>query len=285
METGLQESRDGSLSTQLEESKGLCIPPFFPHRAGSGEGEQRTGRSSNCDPSLAVSALVPSVIINVGKESYLGAKDSKPSKKSKGGMLSFSSKQNSPTSGLDSVRKNLLAEGISKDSAELILHSRNKGKLSHYESSWRQFCSWCDRHKVNPFRYPLTLILQFLTEELQEGKEYNTIAGYRSTISAFHYPLDGCRVGVQPTVSALMKGIFNKKPPKPKYTFIWNVDQVLGYLETLMLDNKNLGKLTYKLVMLLALTSAFRASEIWQLDINYMVKMDTFYRFTLAKPT
>ena len=121
-----------------------------------------------------------------------------------------------------------------------------------------------------------------MTEQLQEEKGYNTIAGYRSAISAFHYQLDGCRVRVHPTVSALMKWIFNKKPPKPKYTLIWNVDfNILGYLKTLMLDNKNLGKLSHELVMLLALTSA---SEIWQLDINYMVKTDSFYRFTLAKP-
>ena len=65
------------------------------------------------------------------------------------------------------------------------------------------------------------------------GKKYNRIAGYRSAISAFHNPIDGCKVGDHARVSSVVQGIFNLKPPKPRYPFIWDVDQFLNYLNNL----------------------------------------------------
>ena len=99
-----------------------------------------------------------------------------------------------------------------------------------------------------------------------KDRKYNTIAGYRLAISAFHNPIDGCKVGDHPRESALVKGIFNLKPPKSRYPFICDMDQVLNYLNSLTVGS-NLKNSTYKLVMLLALTAAARASEITHLEI------------------
>ena len=83
-----------------------------------------------------------------------------------------------------------------------------------------------------------------------------------------------------------MMGIFNKNPPTPRYTFIWDVEKVLLFVKSLPVDNSISDKLlSLKLVTLLALTSASRASEICQLDIRYLAKHTAWYSFTLAKPT
>lgn len=83
-----------------------------------------------------------------------------------------------------------------------------------------------------------------------------------------------------------MKDVFNKNSPKPRYSFIWDVKQVLKYLASLPPDTSINDKLlTYKLVMLMALTSASRASEICHLDIRYMSKYASGYSFKLIKPT
>ena len=63
-----------------------------------------------------------------------------------------------------------------------------------------------------------------------------------------------------------MKGIFNKRPPLPRYTQTLKVHQVTTYLEGLG-DNAELcytiiKKLSRKLVFLLALTSSERGSEL-----------------------
>ena len=90
-------------------------------------------------------------------------------------------------------------------------------------------------------------------------------------------------MGTHPKVCALLGGIFNNRPPKPRYTFIWDVDKVLLYLRSL--DSKNLSDklLRVKLVMLLSLTAASRCSELVNLDVRYMTRSESTYTFHFAK--
>ena len=53
-----------------------------------------------------------------------------------------------------------------------------------------------------------------------------------------------------------MKGIFQEKPPRPKYTEIWDVSSVLSYLQSLSaVDRLSLRELTLKLLVLILLVS------------------------------
>ena len=93
-------------------------------------------------------------------------------------------------------------------------------------------------------------------------------------------------VGQHPRICQLMTGIFNKNPPKPRYNFVWDVEQVLVYLNKLS-ENVELSDrvLTLKLSVLLALTSACRVSEIKYLDTRYMIKSHTSVIFQFSKIT
>ena len=95
--------------------------------------------------------------------------------------------------------------------------------------------------------------VQFLTECFQEGFKCNTIAGFRSAISAYHDPIQGISVGKHPRVSDLLTGIINKNPPQPKFNFIWNVKKVINFLSSQrFVTNGSLKDLTLKITMLLA---------------------------------
>lgn len=75
--------------------------------------------------------------------------------------------------------------------------------------------------------------------------------------------------------------VFNKRPPKPRFTFVWDIEKVLSHLNELR-DNLNLPVklLSQKLALLLALTAAARSSKIDYLNIEYMVKLGHKYIFT-----
>ena len=65
-------------------------------------------------------------------------------------------------------------------------------------------------------------------------------------MSEFHDPIGNIRIGNHPRVSALMSGIFNKRPPQIKYQFIWDVETTLDFLRKLtgndlFLDNSHLS--------------------------------------------
>jgi len=78
------------------------------------------------------------------------------------------------------------------------------------------------------------------------------------------------RVGENQLVCQLMKGIFNKRPPLPWYTQTWKVHQVISSLEGLCANAKlSLKQLSWKLVVLLALTSAEWGSELAGRDLRF----------------
>ena len=80
-----------------------------------------------------------------------------------------------------------------------------------------------------------------------------------------------------------MQGMFNERPSEPRYSKIWNIDQVLSYLE-LMADPADLSfkELTLKTVMLMAFANADRASDLHILDVRYMQSQSNKVKFTVA---
>ena len=70
-----------------------------------------------------------------------------------------------------------------------------------------------------------------------------------------------------------MKGIFELKPALPKYSEIWDVNNVLGYLRAAApLRSLSLKQLTLNLTMFLCLTTGQRGQTIHKLDVNYIQK-------------
>lgn len=129
-------------------------------------------------------------------------------------------------------------------------------------------------------------MLDYLANLFEENYEYSTINCHRSAISAFHKKIDNYDVGTHPKVCSLMSGIFNERPPTPKYVFIWDVDQVLSYLGKLAGNGDSSDRdLNLKLAALLFLTSSGRCHEIGHLDIRYKVKTSYSYKFYFAKVT
>ena len=286
LETGPVQPREGCFPNDLDQQKRICFPSFLSNRSIVKKGSNRSGNIDSSHPRMAKSILVSSTSTNVSTKSLTSSQHSQSFDRTKQTKPSTSRKSKLATPGMDSFREKLYAEGISKESALLITSARRSGTLSHYESAWRQWDSWCVGRQVDPIRCPLKDVLQFLTECFQKGYKYNTIAGFRSAISAFHDPVDGVSVGKNQRVSVLLTGVFNENPPQPKFTFIWDVRKVIEYLGGERFHtNITLKDLTLKLTMLLALTSAGRASDICYLDSKYLTKHSSGYIFQFGKVT
>jgi site-specific recombinase XerD len=129
-------------------------------------------------------------------------------------------------------------------------------------------------------------VANFLSSLFQRGYEYRTINNYRSAISAFHSGVAGQKMGQQTLIKQVMKGVFNSRPPLPRYNETWDVDKVLKHLEN-MGGNQNLSlkELTFKTLALMALTSASRVSELQKLDIRFMNVLSDEIVFTITQLT
>lgn len=69
-------------------------------------------------------------------------------------------------------------------------------------------------------------------------------------------------LGNTPTV--ILKGVYNSKPPVPKYCITWDVSIVLSYIKTLPCnEDLTLKELSHKLAILIALVSADKLFLYW----------------------
>ena len=68
-------------------------------------------------------------------------------------------------------------------------------------------------------------ILNFFAAQFAAGKGYHSINRYRSALSSVLPPIDGLDVGRHPLVCRILKGVFQLRPPKPKYANFWSVEQ------------------------------------------------------------
>ena len=259
----------------------ICLDSQSSEKSRGGE----SAFSNNSNSNLENPKLVPRTLTSFSEKSNHFAIKGRLTKWSSKPTASSYPKLKNAISSVGCLRKRLAEEGITQRASDLIVLSRREDTLSIYSSTWNKWVSWCVEQNVDQVRCNVKWILEFLAFLFESGYEYRTVCTHRSAISALHNNIEGRPVEEHPQVSSLITGVFNKRLSQPKYNFIWDVQLVLDYLKK-ELSNKNdlLDKLlTFKVAMLLALTSASRVRGLHILDTRFMVKTPQKYVFQFHK--
>lgn len=258
----------GCIHPGLGDLSGLCLSSICPDRPMPSPNSEPAGVTHGvCSTSLASSALVSTTIRPVHRL---------PSPPTSSGRSTDPGKQNPPSqtptaSWVASVSRGYQTADISAQSREILLAAWRKNTTSAYSSAWTKWSSWCSQQvNVNPLSPSLTNVLDFLALQFHEGKEYRTVNVYRSALSAVLPLIDGHKAGSHPLVCQLLKGVFQLRPPQPRYATTWQVSKLVQYISSLG-SNSNLSTklLSYKLVGLLALTAPDRASGLAARDLRF----------------
>ncbi len=131
----------------------------------------------------------------------------------------------------------------------------------------------------------LSDILEYLSDLFADGKSYSLINIHRSMLSSTVQPIDGVPVGQLPSVRQLLRACFNRNPPRPRYSFTWDVNVVLAYLSSLgPSEDLSHDMLSRKLVVLIALSTLLRISEISTILFTSVVISDSNASFSLGRP-
>lgn len=245
-----------------------------------------TSTSGNHDPTtLAHPSLVATTVENVNYNPICVAIAGGPIF-----TITFSSnttplKEENDYAGMSPVWQSIRDRGISEAAAKLIMASWRDGTTKQYSTGtyitkWQKFCNQRHISHIQPSVMP---VLDFLTLLYKQGLTYSAINTTRSALSSYITLETGTCVGKHSLVSRLMKGIFQEKPPRPKYTEIWDVSIVLSYLQSLSpVDKFSLKELTLKLVVLILLVSGQRGQTVHLLSIDHMVSMNSCYTFQIV---
>lgn len=138
-----------------------------------------------------------------------------------------------------------------------------------YESQYKKFLAYCSVQDIDIINLTIVDILEYLTHLFQSNLSYSSVNTARSSLSLLLPKFESFKIGEHPLIVRLMKGIFKKRPPLPKYKNCWDVNVVLDFLRKLP-DNSNLDllMLSIKLVGLLALISGQRVQTLASIKIE-----------------
>ena len=89
-------------------------------------------------------------------------------------------------------------------------------------------------------------------------------------------------MGSHPLIRRFMRGVFQLRPALPRYTVSWDTTVVLKFIKKLSpVRVLNLKRLTFKLVMLIALLTGQRCQTIHALTVSGTTVTDNYVKFRI----
>ena len=283
LETRSRSSSGGLILNELARPEGIRFSSILPDRQMFGQNQEREMHDGYDNSDLASPDMVSTTIEHGNRLPCSTSTSSTIADVTERGATSPDSTGNAAIGSLENIGGQQVSQQISEAAQELITNARRGGTRKTYSYAWEKWASWCSVREIDPVRASLEAVINFLTELFETGLEYSTLNGYRSAISAHHNGIRGVKVGQHPQVCALLKGMFNQKPPQPKYMETWDVNVVLNMFRSWP-DNcgLDLKKLSLKVTMLMALTGAMRRSELHLLRIDQMLDLGNKIQFHIG---
>lgn len=165
--------------------------------------------------------------------------------------------------------KNLEKQGFSKGAIKIARQAWRPATRKVYTSYIKQWLLFSEFKGFDPSDPEAGVVAEFLKLLAKEDNSYSTVNIARCALSAVVDRGPYNTIGSNRYICMLVKGVGNVKPPKPRYSTTWNVNDVLVLLKSWGPNNVlKLKKLTLKLTMLLSLCTAQRGQTIWRISVS-----------------
>lgn len=277
---------NGCVLLPVEGSEGILLPPFQHDPVLSIEDSAgRGGRNFNSSI-LAKSTLVPGPYGNDGGDTQASLPQGGTAYIPNGGPASADEELVNQTNRMEALRSSLESRGLPKNVIELLLGAARLNTQAAYQSAWNAWNSWCIKRGVHSMSATVNDVLSFLAEYFSEGKSYSSVNIARSMLSSTLCmgPNNIADIGKKPLVVKLMRGIYNQKPPKPRYVTTWDPSIVLAFFDVSATIDPSLIQISRKAATLIALTTMLRGGEIASIQLPSINLSDLQISFTLGNP-
>ena len=153
-----------------------------------------------------------------------------------------------------------------------MIQAQRPSTHRQYQSYLSLWFAHCSSHNIDPIKPSVPCVLDFM-EDLRTSRKlgYNALNTVRSALSSIISLPDGTPFGQCRLVKIYMKGVFNIKPPTPRYVDTWDPAVVLRFLKKWDPPSKiTLKELSFKVAMLILLVTGQRIQTLALLDITCM---------------
>lgn len=137
---------------------------------------------------------------------------------------------------------------------------------AHYIKKWQLFCLIA---KINCLKPSLAQVLRFLRNLEDEGLGFGAINTARCALSVVLPRIDGDTVGKHYVIHWFMKSVYERNPPKPKYSRFWDVSLVFKLFNDWPRNRDlSLRDLGFKVAVLILLITGHRGQTVLALNIS-----------------
>ena len=259
---------DGCFHAEMVDQSRVYQSPVVPDTSLPHQSQERSSEDSVNNTFVENTTMVPTSAGTPGGLSSENSSTIRSDINATGARISDAT-GSAPVDRLACLRQSYTSRGISSQGSDLMLASWRDKTNSNYGSSFSKWAGWCQQRGRDPLTGPIEDVVNFLAKLYSEGYKYQSLNAYRSAISSTHEYVDGVSVGSHPTVTRLLQGAFNSRPPQPRYSSFWDVGMVIQHIKGLGVNKDlSLKQLTMKTAMLLALTRPSRSADLSKLNLQ-----------------
>ena len=144
-------SGNGCSESKLGNKKMFCFSSFFPDREVSSKSEAgESSRISTDCTCMANTTVVPGADVDDTSTAITSAKHNNIADESEQRGSSSTTPGIVETSHMACIRSSLQSQGISQETAEIIIASWRHNTESAYSCNWRRWEVWCHENNYNP---------------------------------------------------------------------------------------------------------------------------------------
>ena len=166
----------------MDQGAGLCFPAILPDWQMPGKSAERQSRDGASDPGLVDTAMVSKSVGDVDRFPNIIAAGSKLADGAHMQVTLVDAKPANMASGMENLRRQWQATGISEQASGILKNSRRIGCESVFNSPWGKYAGWCAERQIDPFQSSVADVVNFLVEMYHKQLEYSTLNIYRSAI-------------------------------------------------------------------------------------------------------
>ena len=136
--------------------------------------------------------------------------------------------------------------------------------------------------KIDPTNPSLIDVATFLTALYTSGAKYNVVATAQSTLTGLIQIPGVPSIGNHPIIKRVLKGVYNNRPPKAKYHYIWDTSIVMDYLGLQITDAIGFKALTLTAATLLTILSGQHVSTVHKFKLSGLHFTDNTAIFSIV---
>ena len=158
---------------------------------------------------------------------------------------------------------------LPREITDVITDSWRTTTRSRYESVLRRWFIYASSRNTDPYTPDVNTVLSFMHGMYINGCLYSGLCAARSALSSIVTIKGYTKLSEHPFISCYLKGIYNRHPPLPKYTRIWDVSLVLDYYNSIETnDELQFKDLVKKTVMILG---ARRIQALFTIKVDNII--------------